>query len=142
LLRAAVVAAALLCTSLGARALAPASKYTVTTNAVLDKATGLTWERGAGPTNTWQGAKAYCSALTLDSATWRLPTVKELQTLIDPTTSTFSQPPFTGPSPGGYWTSTEIDPTVGGTAWMVYFGQGQTYQNTESDNTLQERCVH
>lgn len=52
---------------------------------VNDSRTNLAWQRTVnGLTYAWLDALSYCNALTLDSlAGWRLPTVKELQTLIN-----------------------------------------------------------
>ncbi|WP_108651058.1 Lcl C-terminal domain-containing protein [Dongshaea marina] len=52
---------------------------------VLDKATGLTWQqKDDGKTRNWQQALAYCEALKLaDHSDWRLPNVKELQSIVD-----------------------------------------------------------
>ena len=55
---------------------------------VLDKETGLIWARNAyltGTTLTWGDALNYCRGLTLgDRMGWRLPTVEELSSLVDP----------------------------------------------------------
>lgn len=52
---------------------------------VLDRATGLTWQRSDdGRTRNWQQALAYCAALKLDGHDdWRLPNIKELQSIVD-----------------------------------------------------------
>ena len=91
--------------------------------AVLDKETGLVWEKLAGDTNedqvvdnsdrlTWVLALAHCYNKDVgDRKGWRLPTVEELASLVDPTV------PIPGPTlPAGhpfddvqshnYWTAT------------------------------------
>ena len=52
---------------------------------VIDQAMGLTWQQADdGRTRDWPGALAYCEGLTLAGRSdWRLPNVKELQSLID-----------------------------------------------------------
>jgi len=57
---------------------------------VLDRATGLTWQqRGSEDPLTWLEAKAYAAGLGqarfAGRASWRLPTVDELVSLLDPT---------------------------------------------------------
>jgi hypothetical protein len=69
-------------------AVAPPSQYTViSTDEVQDNYTGLIWQRTGNSSGliTWDQAVAYCSALTLGGATWRLPSVRELATLVDET---------------------------------------------------------
>jgi hypothetical protein len=65
--------------------------------AVLDKETGLVWERIPGDANhdgvrndadrlPWEGALRQCSALMVaNRGGWRLPTIEELMTVLDPT---------------------------------------------------------
>lgn len=86
--------------------------------AVLDKETGLVWERtpSAALVADWDsasGAVATCYAKAVgDRLGWRLPTVEELYSLVDPTTSAPSLPtghPFLGVQsiPGDvYWSIT------------------------------------
>lgn len=68
---------------------APAVRYMVEADTVLDVATGLTWERHASFDKLASAeAAAYCEALDLAARTdWRLPGVGELATLVDLRTS-------------------------------------------------------
>lgn len=54
-------------------------------NTISDKATGLTWQRGDSERGMdWPSALAYCEDLTLaGNIDWRLPNVKELQSIVD-----------------------------------------------------------
>ena len=75
------------------RAAAPSGRYTVTGETVYDPRTKLTWQRST-PTTMYgsDDARATCAsaavAAALGGAGWRLPTVKELSTLVD-----YSVPP-------------------------------------------------
>lgn len=77
--------------------------------AVLDKETGLVWERSPKIAQMrWEAASATCPKAVLDGrAGWRLPTIQELQSLAPLT----QQNPFVNVQWGGlswYWTSTPI----------------------------------
>jgi len=52
---------------------------------VTDRAMGLTWQQSDdGQTRDWLGALQYCEGLNLaGKSDWRLPNVKELQTIVD-----------------------------------------------------------
>jgi hypothetical protein len=110
--------------------------------AVLDKETGLVWEKSPG-TNIyeWQPAQHRCNNLcrynTSGRCGWRLPTVQELESLIDPTrfslqgVSTLpSGNPFSNVQVNQYtdtlyWSATVI-PFGGSTsAWSVSFTSGK-----------------
>lgn len=68
----------------------PQGRYLVdeTAGTVLDRETGLEWEREPGDEAfTQSGAQSHCSALTLDGAGWHLPAIEELETLVDDTRS-------------------------------------------------------
>jgi hypothetical protein len=63
---------------------APAVRFTVAADTAHDNATGLTWQRACVAAQTWLDALASCEALVLDSASdWRMPTLKELLTIVD-----------------------------------------------------------
>jgi hypothetical protein len=124
---------------------APAGRYTILGDGtVYDTATTLTWQRTANMTGiVWASAGPYCAGLTSPAGGgWRLPTVKELTTLLD-----YSRPgsPFIDPvafprvpaeststARNGFWSSTSLVGTsVGVTegAWLVYFGSAATQPN-------------
>ena len=62
----------------------PASYDTSVAGIVLDKVTGLIWQRSvSAPSYTWTEAKSYCEGLTLAGySDWRLPTRIELVSLV------------------------------------------------------------
>jgi hypothetical protein len=96
--------------------------------AVLDRETGLVWEKSPDSTpRIWDEALLHC----IDNAVggrkgWRLPSINELASLIDPTVVTIpSLPnghPFTNiqTSPQGYWSAT-TSASAPLLAWLVYF---------------------
>jgi hypothetical protein len=76
---------------------------------VLDRTTGLQWQRADdGVARSWEAALAHCSALVLDGHTdWRLPTAKELQSIVDYGRVPAIDPVFGLADPAAYvWTST------------------------------------
>jgi hypothetical protein len=79
--------------------------------AVLDKETGLVWEKSAWRTTPiWDVAIELCSDLVLGGRKgWRLPTVEELTSLVDPTQDFPALPnghPFINVYEGSYWSAT------------------------------------
>jgi len=96
--------------------------------AVLDKETGLVWERSPqGGYSSWADAQLYCNTLTVGGRSgWRLPTFQELATLFDstqtlPNLCLPSGNPFLNISAGFYWscTSDDTDPLL---AWDLFLG--------------------
>jgi hypothetical protein len=129
-----------------AHASAPTGRYTVNGGTVLDKQTKLVWQRTPSTTTySLANAKTACAAAgaTLGGNGWRVPTIKELQTLID-----YSQPYTTAlidgtafPSTGqdNFWSSTPLSGSTS-MAWYVSF----LYGNAASDvvtTAFYVRCV-
>jgi Protein of unknown function (DUF1566) len=87
-------------------------------DAVLDRETGLVWQRAPEfrPNGAFWGlGSGTCMAQRIGGRSgWRLPTVQELASLIDPT-ATSGPPlpaghPFIGvPAAAAYWTATQVD---------------------------------
>lgn len=62
----------------------PEARYTVAGDMVEDTGTGLRWQRGVNAAKDWTSALQDCVDLRLGGFDdWRLPTVKELLTLVD-----------------------------------------------------------
>jgi len=138
----AAVAVIVVALTASADANAPAGRYTTANGTVYDTKTKLTWQE-AVPTGTytWANAKAYCAGLSLNGTGWRLPTIKELQTIVDDSQANPSIDTTAFPSTPAnwFWSSS---PLVGSSsnAWLVYFDYGFTYLNFVS-NTNYVRCV-
>lgn len=66
-------------------AVAPPDQYTVVSpGEVMDRYTGLVWQQGYSPaTMAWAEAEGYCATLDLNGHAWRLPSIRELATLVD-----------------------------------------------------------
>lgn len=105
---------------------------------VKDRATGLIWQRSDdGTTRIWEEALSYCEDLELGGhSDWRLPSAKELQSIVDYTrspTATHSaaiDPVFSvSDIESYYWTSTtHLDgPRPGGHAAYIAFGRAMGY---------------
>lgn len=88
-------------------------------------------------------ATAYCQSLNLGGLTgWRLPSVKELQSLVDfgawdPAIDTTA---FPG-TPAVYFRTSTLHATNASTAWVVQFRTGGTLA-IPSANQYLVRCVH
>jgi hypothetical protein len=106
------------------------------TRAYLDKETGLVWEKSPGkgdPSATlmadWLTAQSACNALQVgDRQGWRLPTVQELASLVDPSqTGSPKLPaghPFINVQSSFYWSATTRENPGQPNAWGVNFGGG------------------
>ena len=106
--------------------------------AVLDKETGLVWAKDAyNYKKEWMDAVIYCIDLTIGNRKgWRLPTVQELASLVDPDQSSPALPvghPFNNVQSDLYWSSTTCD-ALTDNAWYVSMYKGgasyihKTYQ--------------
>lgn len=131
-----------LCFNAPVRADAPAGRYTVATGTVLDSKTGLTWEQPASTTAlVWTDANSYCKT---KGTSWRLPTVKELLSLVDFGKTGSATPPmidamFTGTQSAFYWASTIVAGSPS-TAWYVAFDDGRA-SNVDMSILGRVRCV-
>ncbi|MGD8523831.1 MAG: DUF1566 domain-containing protein [Desulfobacterales bacterium] len=92
---------------------------------VLDKETGLIWARNANLANgtkPWQRAIFYSRNISLGNRMgWRLPTVEELSSLVDPSQSDPKLPnghPFINVQSDLYWTATAYE-SLSDYAWGV-----------------------
>ena len=122
---------------------APPRRYTVSTDTVLDTKTALTWQRNVvATTYTWAGAATYCQNFNLGGMVWRLPTVKELQSLVDiravspPAIDTVAFPN----TPANYFWSSSPYAANTSFAWVVDFNGGDTTTNNVPPS-YQVRCV-
>jgi hypothetical protein len=131
---------------------APAGHYVVTAGSgtgndtVYDTKSKLIWQRTPPSTNyTWAGAKTYCAGVgaSLGGTGWRLPTIKELASIVDlsqTTGPTIDQSAFPSTSPDAqFWSSS---PLAGSSTyvWYVYFFDG-SLKNTAVSDPGYVRCV-
>ncbi len=105
-----------------------AKRFTVLTafnsEAVLDNETGLVWEQAPSQRRfKWHEAQLHCDAMRKGNRFgWRLPTIQELATLVDPATvdSLPLSNPFANVEFNFYWSATS-DATNKLAAWVVDF---------------------
>jgi hypothetical protein len=127
---------------------APAGHYVVTAGTVYDTKTKLTWQLVVSSSRfAHADAKAYCASGALTSSLggtgWRLPTIKELYTLVD-----LSQPAppaidpvFARDLPGtSFWSST-LRPGSTTAAFSVGFNYGVVANPDDAPPTNYARCV-
>jgi len=113
-----------------------ASRFTVlpafASKAVRDNNTGLVWEQAPEATlRTWGSASSFCLNKNIGNARgWRLPSVAELASLINPSSPSPFVPAtvFTGVLPENYWsaTSSGVSPTDAWYMDLVFGGVGST----------------
>lgn len=101
---------------------------------VTDLATGLMWQReDDNAQRSWSNAASFCQGLILgDKEDWRMPNIKELQSIID-TTINYPNPAIdtaTFPSTDTtcYWSATSFA-SGSSLAWCVDFEDGETLSN-------------
>jgi hypothetical protein len=126
-------------------------------NAVLDRETGLVWERTPistpllARTDSWIEAGELCATATTGGRLgWRLPTLPELTSLADPSVPSPglalpSGHPFVGIDPAvPYWTATSVDRDPN-QAWIFTFQniepRFQAERAPKSTNGLAAWCV-
>jgi hypothetical protein len=118
-------------------------RFRVEGSTVVDRMTGLRWERSPPSENGAAGdAASRCDALAVDGHDdFRLPSMKELQTLVDETRTdvTIDLAAFPETEAGGYWSSTR-DAQNPESAWFVRFSDGYAQSAAETEPFF-GRCV-
>lgn len=126
------------------------TRFLVLTNmsseAVLDRETGLVWEKSPDTTtHIWYAGSSHCLNLEKGGRKgWRMPTVEELASLVDPSV------PSPGPTlPAGhpfavqssaFWSATTFT-KVADYAWFVDFGDGDLIPDGKSLEGIYVWCV-
>jgi hypothetical protein len=117
--------------------------------AVLDKETGLVWEQSPGErdrtaTRVWRQAQRSCNTSIVGNRLgWRLSTIQELASLVDPTQSNPALPsghPFSNVQLFQYWSATTDVGSNGNVAWFVNLASGAVSNGSKS-NPLHVWCV-
>ncbi len=103
------------------------ANYVISLSTVLDRTTGLEWQRASDDTlRNWDTAQVYCRDLELAGKNdWRLPLPSELQSIIDYSRfdPAINLAVFPATESGFYWTS--FNYALGSTsAWSVDFQSG------------------
>ncbi len=111
---------------------------------VTDNVTKLVWQDNSDAKTvkkTCQGAKDYCESLDFAGHTdWRLPTIKELQTIVDDGVyNPAINATFQNVTSGSYWSSTTLS-SYTSDAWGVYFYNGGMHYYGKTDSRY-VRCV-
>ena len=127
----------------GGRAAPPGAHYQVAAATVRDVGTGLVWQRDAAPgTFSFTEATQRCADLVLgDRGDWRLPTLTELETLVDDTRDNPAIDATAFPNASGeqFWSSTIFSGSAA-RAWYVRFDAGSGLYERDSA-LLRVRCV-
>jgi hypothetical protein len=111
---------------------------------VTDNVTGLLWQQGEPGPMRWDSALSYCEGLYLAGhSDWRLPNIKELESL---TSDTRYNPAidtnfFPSVIASAYWSSTTNAYVNPSNAWFVHFYDGHIFDYEKSLNHYYVRCV-
>jgi hypothetical protein len=114
--------------AIAGRASAPAGRYRIANGTVYDTKTRLTWQQSISASTYVQAdAASYCAMLSLNGGTWRLPTGKELITLVDVSVvypgPTLDSKTFPGTPADYFWSSTPFE-GIPDNAWAISFNYG------------------
>jgi hypothetical protein len=118
--------------------------YTIGSDFVVDNWTGLTWQRTTDLQVDWPAAVSTCQSLSQDGVnTWRLPTKKELETLVDradsyPAIDLEAFP--SAPVQFQCWSGTAYAP-LSLNYWFVDFDTGESAYE-DGQPTIYQFCVH
>ena len=93
---------------------------------ITDTETGLMWQQETMGEMNWDNAILACSELDLAGhKDWRLPTIKELLSIVDFERHNPACDPVFNAQSDFYWSSSTYQDGPTG-AWLVYFGNGYT----------------
>jgi hypothetical protein len=118
-------------------------RFVVTSDTVYDAGTGLYWQQAqSAPIGAWSDAQAYCAT------PWRLPSLTELQSIVDDKyalsgSAAIDPIAFPGTTTDWFWTSSAVVFSTGGgyPAWLVSFQSGVNNYATLTSGTTRVRCV-
>jgi len=121
-------------------------KIIVSGVAVLDRETGLVWEQSPGTDiSDWLDAQRRCNSLATGGRLgWRLPTIAELGSLVDPNVSTGpllpAGHPFSNVQSSVYWSaSTDAGNNIA--VWVMDFDRGSVDPMVKVGGTGYVWCV-
>jgi hypothetical protein len=133
--------ATVLSATIATHATAPPGRYTITGGMVRDTLTKLTWQQTASSQRfPWANANSYCLGLNLNGTGWRIPTMRELATIVDihQIALMIDGTAFPGTQADWYWSSTPA--VLASNAWAVDFYSAGTGYFPMSTSYL-VRCV-
>lgn len=122
-------------------AVPPPNLYTaLNDDEVLDNYTGLIWQRrDSGNGLSWEAAGDYCATLDLGGNSWRLPSIRELATLVDEAQvapainrEMFPDTKYGSRSNNWYWSSHRAQGS-NSASWAINFDDGFTGFNAGSN---------
>ncbi|MEZ4221724.1 MAG: DUF1566 domain-containing protein [Polyangiaceae bacterium] len=113
---------------------------------VLDSETGLQWEAASTDAHfSYAQAKNHCDTLNLGGSTaWRLPNIRELQTLMDPAFYAPALPTALFTVPGNYYWSDTLLYSSATSHWGAGLYAGHSQEETAGNpyTDMRVRCVH
>ena len=133
--------------------ISPSTRFLVLSNwsgqAVLDRETGLVWERSPSTAVfTWFDAQTHCNTLSKGTRKgWRLPTLQELASLVNPSIPPPGPVlptghPFRNVRAGWYWSATSrARESSQDLAWTVFFVNGDMSGSSRGGTAMFAWCV-
>jgi hypothetical protein len=112
---------------------------------VKDNSTGLVWEQSpSATTSDWISARISCINKNVGGMRgWRLPSVAELASLIDPSLPApyVPTPMFAGILQNSYWSATSYESNTNNSKWSVNLADGLAGTSSKGTTTLNVWCV-
>ena len=122
----------------------PEASFDVQENVVVDKTTGLMWQRGYASDKTWVQALNYCKKLGEDKYAgfddWRLPNKNELASLLDLDKNSAPYSAFPDMPDKSFWSSSTFADNSA-IAWVADFSQGLMTNDTKYYDRYYAICV-